>query len=251
MKKTQVFVFASLFVLSLIAIGNSYAQIDAEVIVGLWPLDEGNGNTAGDASENGRDGVVKGGEWEDGKFGDAINFAKGDTIEISLGDGIITNEVSIVTWLQFTDLDAQQNYFSIYDGSGNRYVPYKTGANELHFWSNSWDVASGVFVEEDTWYHVANVYDGVTVKIYVDGELQVSQAGAFALIDNAQTAWIATDAGGWLSACIQDEVGIFSAPLTENEVKGIMDNGIGWALGGAAVEPGKKLPTVWGTIKDL
>ena len=251
MKKTLVLVFASLFVLGLVAIGNTYAQVDAEFIVGLWPLDEDGGDIAGDTSENARDGVVKGGEWEDGQFGSAINFAKGDTVEIALGNGIITNEVSIVTWLQFTDLAGQQNYFSIWDSSDNRYVPYKTGGNELHFWSNAWDVASGVFVEDGTWYHVANVYDGATVKIYVDGELAVSQGGAFTLSENNQNAWIATDAGGWISACIQDEVGIFSAPLTEAQVKGIMENGIGWAVGGAAVEPAEKLPTAWGSLKSF
>lgn len=251
MKKTLVFVFASLFVLSLIAIENSYAQVDAEIIVGLWPLDEGTGDLAEDVSENGHDGEKQGGKWEKAKFGDGINFAKGNTVEMPLGDAAVTNELSIVTWLQFTDLAGQQNYFSIWDGSAKRYVPYKTAGNELHFWSNGWDIASGVIVDEGTWYHVANVYDGETVQIYVDGELAVSQGGSFTLDENNQTAWIATDAGGWESTCIQDEVGIFSAPLTEAQIKGIMDNGISWALGGAAVEPGEKLPTVWGAIKDL
>lgn len=238
-----------LIILGLIFIGHVEAQVDPEIIVGIWSLDEGNGNEAGDSSENGRDGIIQGASWVDGKIGDALDFKKGDTVVVTLGDGIVTDKVSIVLWLQFTDLADQQNYFSIWDSSSNRYVPYKTSANELHFWCNSADVPSGVFVEKNTWYHVANVNDGQTFRIYVNGELEVSQPVSFSLVDNAQKAWFATDQGGWISACLEDEIGIFNDALTEAEVRAIMEHGIGWALSGAAVEPSGKLSTTWATLR--
>ncbi|MBD3182294.1 hypothetical protein GF312_08380 [Candidatus Poribacteria bacterium] len=245
----NVYVLMFLFVLFFTSVFNSYAQVDPEIIVGLWTLDEGEGDVAGDSSENARDGNITGAEWEDGQFGDALNFEKGDTVEVLLGDGIITDKLTIILWLNFTDLAGQQNYFSIWDSSDKRYVPYKTDTNELRFWTNNWDAGTGFNVEEDTWYHVANVYDGQTGSIYVNGELTGSMPGAFALSENQQSSWFATDKGGWLSSCMEDEIGIFSDALTEGQIKSIMEHGIIWALGGAAVSSETKLAATWAAIK--
>jgi len=251
MKKLTLFCFMLVFVSILFCQQTYSAGIDPEDIVGIWPLeDDVKGGEVIDLSENGFTGIIKGGEQEDGKVGQCLDFAKGDTVEISLGKGTITDNVTVVMWLRFTDLTDQQNYYSIYDQSENRYVPYKTSANELHFWSNNWDVPSGAFVKKDEWHHVANVYDGSTVSIYVDGELGNSQAGAgFALADQQQTSWLATDAGGWISACTIDDVGLFNVALDAETIKNIMDNGVERATGFAAVETDGKLPSLWGKLK--
>ena len=225
------------------------AQVDPEFIVGIWSFDEGKGDVATDYSENGRDGDIQGGEWDKGQLGQALKFNKGDTVVVPLGKGIVRDTVSIVLWLQFMDLTGQQNYFSIWDSSNNRYVPYKTDGHELRFWSNNWNIGSTFSVSKDTWYHVANVYDGKTVSIYVDGELKVSQAGAFSLTDTEQTSWFATDKGGWISSCMEDEIGIFTTALGEDDVQNMMEHGINWAAVGAAVEPLNKVSTIWGQIK--
>ena len=89
-----------------------------------------------------------------------LKSKKGGTVTIPLGKGIIEDKVTFTLWINFTDIGGQQNYFSIWDQSNNRYVPYKNGGNLLRSWTNNWDVASGVTVKDGTWYHVANVYDG-------------------------------------------------------------------------------------------
>jgi len=232
-----------------LSVTSIWAQVEPEFIVGIWSFDEGKGDVAKDYSENGRDGDIQGASWEDGKFGQALSFDKGNTVVVPLGKGIVRDKVSVILWLQFLDLTGQQNYFSIWDSSDNRYVPYKTNGHELHFWSNNWDIGSTFIVEKKTWYHVANVYDGKTVSIYVDGELKVSQPGGFSLTDTQQTSWFATDKGGWLSSCMEDEIGIFTTDLTADDVKNIMEHGINWASVGATIEPFLKLSAVWGTIK--
>ena len=240
--------FCAVLVLILVA-GYSDAKIDPDRIVGIWLLDEGNGDVAEDASENGRKGTISQGNWEDGKFDGALEIKKGGTVTIPLGTGIIEDKVTFVLWLNFTDVAGQQNYFSIWDQSNNRYVPYKNGGNLMRSWTNTWDVASGVTVKADTWYHVANVYDGDTCRIYIDGEEKVSQnVPKFQLQDQDQTAWLATDRGtGFLSAVIMDEVGLFNDGLTEDEVQGIMNDGIYHTA--YAVEPLDKLPVLWGKLK--
>ncbi len=232
-----------------LVVGYSQAEIDPDRIVGIWLLDEGKGDVAEDASENGRKGTVTNGKWEDGKFDGALEIKKGGTVTIPLGKGIIEDKVTFILWVNFTDIGGQQNYFSIWDQSNNRYVPYKNGGNLLRSWTNNWDVASGVTVKADTWYHVANVYDGETCKIYVNGEEKVSQKVAkFQLQDQDQTAWLATDRGtGFLSATIMDEVGLFNDGLTEDEIQGIMNDGIDFTV--FAVEPSDKLSVLWGKLK--
>ncbi len=232
-----------------LTVSYSQAEIDPDRIVGIWLLDEGKGDVAEDASENGREGTITNGKWEDGKFDGALEIKKGGTVTIPLGKGIIIDKVTFILWLQFTDIAGQQNYFSIWDQSNNRYVPYKEGPNVLRSWTNTWNVTSGVTVKAGTWYHVANVYDGKTCSIYINGEEKVSQdVPKFQLQDQDQTAWLATDKGtGFLSAIIMDEVGLFNDALTEDEVQGIMNDGIDFTA--FAVEPSDKLSVLWGKLK--
>ena len=246
--KIKIFVCA-MFALSLI-VGYSQAEIDPDRIVGIWLLDEGKGDVAEDASGNGRKGEITNSKWEKGKVNGALEIKKGGTVTIPLGKGIIEDKVTFILWINFTDIAGQQNYFSIWDQSNNRYVPYKEGTNTLRSWTNTWNVTSGVTVKAGTWYHVANVYDGETCKIYINGEEKVSQkVPKFQLQDQDQTAWLATDKGvGFLSATIMDEVGIFNDGLTEDEVQDIMNDGIEFTA--FAVEPSDKLPVLWGRLKS-
>ena len=232
-----------------ILVNVSNAKIDPEKIVAIWLLDEGNGDVVGDASENELNGTATNSKWVDGKVNGALSISKGGTVTIPIGKGTIQDKVSFILWLRFTDVAAQQNYFSIWDQSNNRYVPYKNNANILRSWTNSWDIPSGVTVKADTWYHVANIYDGNTVKIYIDGEEKVSQdVPKFQLQDQDQTAWLATDAGtGFLSAVIMDDVGLFKDALSKDEIQNIMENGIFHTA--YAVEPSDKLPVLWGKLK--
>ncbi len=225
------------------------AQIDPEKIVGIWLLDEAKGDTVEDASENGYDGTITQSDWVNGKVDGALDIKKGGTVTIPFGKGVVTDRMSFILWIKFTDLSGQQNYFSIHDQSGNRYVPYKEGANVLRSWSNKWNVSSGVTVKAGEWYHVANTYDSNTAKIYVNGELKVSDSvQKFQLVDQNQTAWLATDKGAsFQSACVMDEVGLFNDALTDEEVKNIMEDGIYQTT--YAVEPSDKLTVLWGKLK--
>ncbi len=244
-KNIVVLTYCVLFALG-ISVGMSDAKIDPEKIIGIWLLDEEEGNTAIDSSENGYDGTITNSGWVDGKVDDALEIKRGGTVTIPFGKAVMIDKVSFILWIQFTDIAAQQNYFSLWDQSNNRYVPYKEIPNTLRSWSNNWNVSSGLVVKAGTWYHVANTYDGNMVKIYVDGEEKVAQAvPKFQLQDQNQTAWLGTDQGaGFQSACIMDEVGLFNDALSKEEIQNIMENGIYHTA--YAVEPSDKLPMLWG-----
>ena len=241
---TSAFFVALLFVL----VGKSEGKLSLESNIGIWLLDEGVGDVAKDSSPNKYDGEIKGAKWVKGKFGHALEFKKTNTVTIPLGKGSMRNKASVIMWIQFTDLAGQQNYFSVWDQSNNRLVPYKEGGNMLRCWSNNWNVASGVTAKKNQWYHVANVYNGKKASIYIDGKLKVSQdVPKFELADQEQTAWLATDRGtGFLSACIIDEFIFYSDAVTEEEVNQIMEKGFEGAL---SVDSLDKLSVIWGKLK--
>jgi len=216
--------------------------------IGIWLLDEGKGDIAKDSSPNKYDGEITGAKWVKGKIGQALEFKKGNTVTIPLGKGSMRNKASVIMWIQFTDLGGQQNYFSVWDQSSNRLVPYKEGGNMLRCWSNNWNVVSGVTAKKNQWYHIANVYNGKKASIYIDGKLKVSQdVPKFELADQEQTAWLATDRGtGFLSACIIDEFIFYSDAVTEEEVNQIMEKGFEGAL---SVDSLDKLSVIWGKLK--
>ena len=231
--------------------GPAGAAIDPGIVVGAWLLNDGDGVEVVDVSANGYVGQLKGGEWVDGQLDGAIEFAKGDTVEIQLPAQSGEDKLTVMMWIRFTDIAGQQNYFAIWDGGAQRIVPYNTDANILNLWSNSWNVGSGFEVEEDTWYHVANVLDGGTVQIYVDGDLQIKQgAPGMSLGGGAQSAWIATDKGGWLTACTVDDVLLLNDAVDAKTVNDAMTSGVEFVLGLKAVDPRGKVASSWGAIKD-
>ena len=238
-------------VLMVCASGLVRAAIDPDLVVGAWLLNDGDGVDVVDISANGRIGQLQGGDWVDGEFDGAIEFAKGDTVEIPLPAESIQDKLTVMMWVQFTDIAGQQNYFAIWDGGDQRIVPYKTDGQILHLWSNSWNVPSGFLVDENTWYHVANVLDGSNVRIYVDGQLQVEQAAAgMSLGAGAQSAWIATDKGGWHTACIVDDVLLLNDAIDAKTVSDAMANGVEFVLGLKAVGARGKAATTWAAIRE-
>ena len=241
--------YVSLLAIStLLLIGQAEGRLSLEGNIGIWLLDEGVGKVAKDSSPNKYDGEIKDAKWVKGKFGDALEFRKTNTVTIPLGKGSMRNKASVIMWIQFTDLAGQQNYFSVWDQSNNRLVPYKEGGNMLRCWSNKFNVVSGVTAKKNQWYHIANVYDGKKASIYIDGKLKVSQDVAkFELADQEQTAWLATDRGtGFLSSCVIDEFIFYSRAVTAKEVDEIFKKGIDGALNVDGVE---KLPTIWADLK--
>ena len=65
-----------------LVVNDSQAEIDPDRIVGIWLLDEGKGDVAEDASENGRKGEITNAKWEKGKVNGALEIKKGGTVTI-------------------------------------------------------------------------------------------------------------------------------------------------------------------------
>ena len=90
----------SLVVVSLMFAGQSYAQVDPETVLGIWLLDEGQGDIAEDASGNGNDGTLMGSPtWVAGKFGSALEFTgSGNYVDCGNAEALNVDLFSISFW---------------------------------------------------------------------------------------------------------------------------------------------------------
>ncbi len=233
------------------------AGIDTNSIVAVWLCDEGKGDTLADSSKNGHDGKFVGNiGWTDGKFEKGLEFfgEAGSRVEISHDDSLTLDEWTITAWAKLKPTGAWavivvkdpgngvQNYSLDLNGDGKVFSEVTSNGN----WS---DCGSNTAVQDDNWHFLAASYDGAALGIYVDGKKEKEQN--FAKPDtNAAPVTIGDRMDNSQPLLgIVDDIGLFSVALGEDDLKTIMENGLGNATGVAAVEPTSKLTTTWAGIK--
>lgn len=153
-------------------------------LVGHWKLDESSGTTATDSSGEGNDGTVTGTNFASSSvsvcpIGSTGLEVDGGTDYISVGNDSslqFTDEFTVMAWIRGdswgsgSDVDTivrkgttnPLNYaFSVVDGE----VTLVLDGNDAGSGRFSGDTVLNV----DRWYHVAAIWDGSEVKIYVNG----------------------------------------------------------------------------------
>ena len=104
----------------------------------------------------------------------------------------------------------------------------------------------------EEWSFVALTHDGKILSLYVDGEtvadLKVGKP-SFSQQHDGGSIWLTRWKGGagWDFKGVLDELAIFNAPLSEDDLNTVMTDGLEKAL---AVSPAGKLTTTWGNIKQ-
>ena len=245
----------SFIVVSLMFAGISDAKIDPKNIMGMWLLDEGSGKVTKDLSGNGNDGNIVGAEWVEGKNGKGLEFDGTNHVEIPATETTddYMEGFTYLLWVKPTGTPPNANTRLIerdwhnptihISNAGNFYGSTVVGA----VLDNS-AVTGGTWTMEE-WSFVALTYDGTTLELYVDDEMvqDLKVAEPDFTKNNADGAiWLGTwKAPGWDFTGVLDEVGVFNVALSEDDIKGIMKDG----LSPTAVSPSGKLAATWGEIK--
>ena len=234
---------------------------DDPALVGLWLCDEGKGDVVKDSSGNGNDGRFNGPfDWTDGKFGKAVLCKGSGSIDVDVSDSLnsITDALTIAGWFRVdgpSDTGPRRNEaYLLEDQSNSEPVP---DGWSFRIWTDR-GLSSGFYgtteLEQGQWYHIAGVYDGETMKLYIDGVPEPK-----ALTDKGAD-WDAKWSGkiqtpgnplqlkygpeSYTGA--MDEIILFSRALSDDEIKQLTK---GWAsvLG---LEPGANmLPITWARMK--
>ena len=157
--------------------------------VAAYPLDEGSGLVAHDASGNAHEGALsaEGVEWVPGKYGKGLKFdgAKGcvsipDSPQLRLGE-----EFTLESWVK-PEFPLSHDPVIYKEAAGEGFPSYAlgiafntTGKPEGQIGREGkthQDIASNNSLEANVWYHLALSYDGVDLRLYVNGELKKTQA---------------------------------------------------------------------------
>ena len=238
----------SLIVLGLVLTNTSTAELDLKTAAGIWLFDEGKGNTAADASENGNDGeLVDSPKWiKNGKFGAALEFdgneSKGHVLVGNLG---LSGAVTLVLWAKPSDVADDDRLISNLSGPTNPAFAIRFQSGAVDIWGRAWKPVIPKF-DENKWGHYAFVLDDEgNATGYYNGKEEVTVADTYIFTDIGIGATFLHQWGQYYSGQF-DEIAFFNLALTEDEIKTLMTRGLKSAL---AVYPAGKLATTWGNIK--
>ena len=255
MKRLILVLVAFGFVLS--AAYQGEAAINPKDVVGIWLLDEGKGNEAGDSSGNDQVGEVVGGKWVGGKFGEAMEFVGAAQVKLPLAEEFDLVTWTLVGWYKGTpNADKWQgimgkpntgsrNYALIYlNATGSLRAEFTAGAGN---WKA---VNSKTSVSDDEWHHVAGTYDKKKLRVWVDGVAETEAAETGNPSAQTDSFFAIGNAGGHKCNGIVDDVALFSIGLEEGDINRIMNLGLAEAVLKVAVSPQEKLAVSWGKVKS-
>ena len=233
------------------------AAIDPETAVGVWAFDEGAGKETKDISGLNHHGQLNGAKWKNGKFGKGLEFNGGQWVEVkSTPELQVGKQLTMMAWFYATKIDdwrqliAKSNEYLLRidpPGEGNKMSSFvKPGG--------SWEPrASARVPERKTWIHFAATYDSKAKNehliVYVNGKRAGASTRPGKVTPTDNPVEVGRWGGGSFFVGIIDEVAIFNAILSEEDLQSIMEKGLAKILGGEAVSPADRLTTRWASLK--
>jgi chitodextrinase len=205
-------------------------------LVAAYSFDEGAGTTVADASGNGNVGTITNATWSTaGKFGSALSF-NGSTSWVTVSDSPsldLSSAVTIEAWVRphalgkiyRTVVVKQQSAQLIYALYANNHSDVPTG--------NVYTAADGetqgpASLPLYTWTHLAQTWDGMTLRLYVNG----SEVSSRAVTGTMPSSTAPLRIGGnsvWGEAFSGqlDEIRIYNRALLPAEIQSDMTTPIG------------------------
>jgi concanavalin A-like lectin/glucanase superfamily protein len=215
-------------------------------LVGMW-LFEDSGDVIVDSSGNGHDGEMIGDveRTDEGKIGKGVRFdGVAAVVDIPDSDALHSDAFTLMAWFKLEAATGSwQTIFGKQSGGAGLIVEVATGGVINTGFGTSWLCTGQTPIDDEEWHHAASVFDGDTVRLYIDGSLDEEAVGGTRPDHNALPLRIggSPDIGEMFGGVI-DEVAFFDHPLTELEIQGFMEKLV-------AMEPAGRLVATWGSIK--
>ena len=228
------------------------AQIPfGDILIAWWPLDiDGT-----DASSNGFDGTIEGSvtpaEGANATTGGSLIFDGGSRIDVPFDQSLNPTDFTVTMWANASTTGGFASPITSRDDvnggvSTHGFIIYNDNGGSWNFWTGDgnpgWDTLPAGPVLTDTWTHLAISYDSLTEtkSFYVDGVLAASDTAANQYSPNGTVemedlhigAGADTGSSFFFDGKI-DDVGLFRAALSEEDINTIMTNGIGGFTGAA------------------
>ena len=251
MKKIKIIIIAII----LIAIGfiiygalPAKADIYGSSLIGWWRFDTNddlNGVTL-DRSGNGYNGnlvnIASSTFYSYGKIGQGFDFdGADDYIEVAsstaFNDAISGNNITIASWVNFTDKGGSKIIIAKPFSPTTHVSPYASysfylsSARKPSLYLSIGGVAKSLnatnAIASSTWYHIAGVYNGSTIRVYINGVIDPGSTAATGNISVYQTPlrFSANGALGEKFDGLIDDVRIYNRALSRGEIAQLYNMG--------------------------
>ncbi|MFH1882170.1 MAG: LamG domain-containing protein, partial [Planctomycetota bacterium] len=228
MCKKLVYLFSFFLVTSLIL---TSAAEGADPSLVAWYRFEGN---ALDSSGNELHGTEMGNPtYEAGVFGQAISLdGDGDYVDCGLAPEFdITDFITFTYWIKVVAFDKSWN--TVLSRGDDSWRSSRAGTNNFMEAAVSGTTGGYTYgvtpVDDEQWHHVGWVYDGTMNYLYVDGEVDATEASTGQITVSSFPLYIGdnSSATGRFWTGLIDDVLIFNRALTQEEVQRIMQSSAG------------------------
>jgi hypothetical protein len=196
-------------------------------LIAAYGFGEGSGTVASDASGRGHAGMIRGARWTaGGRFGGALLFdGADDWVTVSHAEDLdLPTGMTVMAWVRPTSLQGWTTVVLKERPSGLAYALYASDNSSrppAAYVNVGADTASAgaASLPLFTWSHLAGTYDGVRLKLYVDGTLVASRPLAGPIAASGDPLRIGGNAvwGEFFRGRI-DEVRIYGRALDQAEI---------------------------------
>jgi hypothetical protein len=198
-------------------------------------FDEPSGTIATDSSGAGNQGTISGATRSAaGRFGGALSFdGVNDLVTVADANSLdLTNGMTLEAWVRPTVITGWRTVLLKERPGGLAYALYSNADSNrpsVHSFigSTEFDTRGTAQVAANTWTHIAAVYDGLNLRLYINGV----QVGTRALTGSMAVSTGALRIGGnqiwpeWFSGLI-DEVRVYNRGLSAAEVTADMNRAV-------------------------
>jgi hypothetical protein len=210
-------------------------------LVGWWKLDETGGRDVADASGNANVGKILNGRprWQPsgGKIGGALRFVgNGDWVHVANESKFdCVAEVTVAAWIKVNRFDKEYQAIVTKGDSAWR-IQRNQNTDTLEFACSGLAIPGGDqwgglygnrSVNDGKWHHVAGVYDGQRMYLYVDGVVDSSQPASGGINTNDEPVYIGENSemtGRFWNGLI-DDVRVYNDALGPAEIKALYNEG--------------------------
>jgi len=209
------------------AIERQYGSAGDTIII--YYIDEGAGNIVRDSSGNSLNGEVIGTyNWVAGKSGYALKFDGSNYVNMSLPE--IRDAITIEAWINPTALNngdviimkpfisdaSPMRVYGLSVGNSRR-LRFSIAINNNSYYTETWNNG----LKTGQWQHIAGVYDGSRIRVYVNGAEKASRIVSGKIDTNSKPIWIAKGRVVGMTNSFKgsvDNVRIYKKALTSTEI---------------------------------